>query len=305
VVESVLSQFRKNPKTVEGVVKPRQRLILDRRAVNLMFKEPPYTQLGSLAAELELGPQETLFTAGCDIQGCFYAAKMPEGLEQFFCLHQNLSADEVYRVFRDDVDLDRFSGVYVPCVNVLPIVFSWSFYIIQQLHEQAAMRALNSDDSRLIKDGRPAPPISGESLAMPYCDNVHCMATSQEEAELGKQKISHELDQMGFTLHEDEESKEYFQTLGGVIDGSRGVIIPTPARAWNCILAAFEFLLHHRVSPKLVQQLVGHSVVISVLNGQACLFLDICTISSRRASVAILTPVRRGRFTSLLAWYHC
>ena len=64
-----------------------------------MFKEPPYTQLGSLAAELELGPQETLFTAGCDIQGCFYAAKMPEGLEQFFCLHQNLSADEVYRVF--------------------------------------------------------------------------------------------------------------------------------------------------------------------------------------------------------------
>lgn len=100
--------------------------------------------------ELELGPQETLFTAGCDIQDCFYAAKMPDGLEQFFCLHQNLSADEVYRVFGDDVDLDRFSGVYVPCVNVLPMGFSWSFYIIQQLHEQATMRAPNSDASRLI-----------------------------------------------------------------------------------------------------------------------------------------------------------
>eukprot|EP00438_Fugacium_kawagutii_P007991 Skav234597 [mRNA] locus=scaffold5214:85992:100513:- [translate_table: standard] len=258
----------KKPKVVEGEVRTRQRLILDCRAVSLMFREPPYTQLGSLAAvtELELGAQETLYTAGCDIQDCFYAAKMPEGLEQFFCLHQNISAEEAVRVFGEDLDLSQFSGTYIPCVNVLPMGFSWSFYIIQQLHEQATMRALKADSSRLIKDGHPAPAISGAgALAMPYCDNVHCMATSKGEADHGKQLIRQELERMGFTLHEDEESNEYFQTLGGIIDGGQGLVKPTPTRAWNCILA-FEFLLHHAVTPKLVQQLVGHSIVISVLN---------------------------------------
>lgn len=179
-------------------------------------------------------------------------------------------------------------------------------FFMELLHHTTTSRASNYESSELgrfktnYKDGHPAPPISGESLAMPYCDNVHCMATSWKEAELAKQKI--ELEQMGFTLREDEESKEYFQTLGGVIDGSRGVVMPTPARAWNCILA-FESLLHHRVSPKLAQQLVGHSIYISVLNRAG--MSDICTISSRRESVAILIQVRRGRFTSLLAWYHC
>ena len=53
----------------------RQRLVLDCRQTNLLFKQPPLTELGSLSAlsELELGPEEELFASGSDIRDCFYA----------------------------------------------------------------------------------------------------------------------------------------------------------------------------------------------------------------------------------------
>lgn len=69
---------------------------------------------------------------------------------------------------------------------------------------------------------------------------------------------------MGFSLHEDEDASTYFRTLGGVIDGEVGSVAPTREKAWNCILA-LEYLLSHKVSCKLVRQLIGHSIVVFVL----------------------------------------
>ena len=265
----------KKPKVVNGDIVKRQRLILDCRAVNYMFKEPPHTRLGSLAAltELELPTDERLFVSGSDIQDCFYAARLPSGMEECFCLHQDISLEEAVEIFGDD--FCRYSHLerFIPCVTVLPMGFSWSFYIIQQLHEQARIRALKIDPQDLIKDGNPAPSLDkGSVLAMPYCDNVHCISTSREAADQGKELIAEELRTMGFSLHEDEDANTYFRTLGGVIDGEVGSIAPTREKAWNCILA-FEFLLSNRVSCKLVQQLIGHSIVVFVLNRSGmCIF---------------------------------
>lgn len=50
-----------------------------------------------------------------------------------------------------------------------------------------------------------------------------------------------------------------------MIDGECGTISMTSSRAWNCIFA-FRYLLNAKVSGKLVQQLLGHAVVVSVLN---------------------------------------
>lgn len=145
----------KKPKVVNGELVKRQRLILDCRAVNYMFKEPPHTRLGSLAAltELELPTNERLFVAGSDIQDCFYAARLPLGLEECFCLHQDISLDEAVDIFGEDFHRYSHLECFIPCVTVLPMGFSWSFYIIQQLHKQASIRALNLDPQDLIKDG--------------------------------------------------------------------------------------------------------------------------------------------------------
>lgn len=258
----------KKPKVVDGQIIPRQRLILDCRAVNYLFKEPPHTRLGSLAAltELELGGQKDLFVSGADIRDCFYAAKLPPGMEECFCLHRDISRAEAQSVFGGDFDKYSHLENFVPCVTVLPMGFSWSFYIIQQLHEQASVRALGITPQQLIKDGNPCPSLDEAGvLAMPYCDNVHVLSTDREEADRGKRLVEEELERMGFQLHEHEPANTYFHTLGGVIDGKVGTVSPTRARAWNCIFA-FEYLLDHVVSCKLVQQLVGHSIVIAVLN---------------------------------------
>ena len=258
----------KKPKFVDGNRIDRQRLILDCRAVNYLFKDPPHTRLGSLAAltELELPCDEKMFIAGADIQDCFYAAKLPSGMEECFCLHRDLTRQEAADVFGDDFSGFSHLERCIPCITVLPMGFSWSFYIIQQLHEQASLRALGITNDQLIKDGNPPPSFGkGGVLAMPYCDNVHCIATSREEADRGKGLIKDELESMGFSLHEEESASSYFQTLGGIVDGEAGVVAPTRNRAWNCILA-FEHLLDNKVSCKLVQQLIGHSIVIFVLN---------------------------------------
>ena len=70
---------------------------------------------------------------------------------------------------------------------------------------------------------------------------------------------------MGFPLHEEEDAKSVFQTVGGVIDGdeAKGEIRTTTSRAWNLIFA-FEFLCFHVVSVDLVQRLLGHAMVICV-----------------------------------------
>ena len=65
----------KKPKIVDGVSKPPQRLVLDCRQTNLLFRAPPLTNLGSLPAvgQLKLKPHQKLYTAGADIRDCFYA----------------------------------------------------------------------------------------------------------------------------------------------------------------------------------------------------------------------------------------
>jgi len=86
----------KKPKYVRGKVIKKQRLVLDCRQVNLQFRAPPLTELGSLAAlgEAELPEGHSLFIAGADIKDCFYACSMPRDLWDFFCLEQDVTVDE-------------------------------------------------------------------------------------------------------------------------------------------------------------------------------------------------------------------
>ena len=53
--------------------------------------------------------------------------------------------------------------------------------------------------------------------------------------------------------------------MGGIVDGSLGVVRPTPTRAWN-ILLAFESILHGEVEWQVLRRLLGHAVTICVLN---------------------------------------
>ena len=127
----------KKDKIVDGVVKKRQRLVLDCRQTNLLFKPSPHTELGSLAslAELTLQPSQQLYISGADIQDCFYAVHIPETMMRYFCLEFDISSEEVRTVTGGS--FSDVGGPISPCINVLPMGFSWSFFLVQHIHQSA------------------------------------------------------------------------------------------------------------------------------------------------------------------------
>lgn len=89
------------PKIVDGCLVNRQRLVLDCRQTNQLFR-PPRTELGSLACltELEIPDSSCLFVSGADIQDCFYAVHIPADLMSFFCLEGDIFRAETLLRFR-------------------------------------------------------------------------------------------------------------------------------------------------------------------------------------------------------------
>ena len=203
----------KTHKVVNRVRVERQRLLLDCRQVNLQFKTPPHVELGSLAAftELELGVDQCLYTSGADIQDCFYACYMPR--RSFFCLASDLTPDEAVDVFgwvnrrflahAAGSSLDyRSSYGFQP--ELLPGSKASQKYLFG-----APQYPSGPPRSRWLSC---APRVTdADKLSVPSCDNVHCMATSAEACDRGKEDICERLHAMGFSLHEHEPALLVFQ----------------------------------------------------------------------------------------------
>ena len=256
----------KKDKIVDGVVKKRQRLVLDCRQTNLLFKPSPHTELGSLAslAELTLQPSQQLYISGADIQDCFYAVHIPETMMRYFCLEFDISSEEVRTVTGGSIS--DVGGPISPCINVLPMGFSWSFFLVQHIHQSAVLRSLSISEQDLFLDGRPPPHISSSGIySMPYCDNIHSISSDKSSCNEGKQRIVSELAGQGFTIHEEEDASTLFNTLGGVVDGDAGRVGMTSRRAWDLIYA-FEYIAEHVVSREVVQKLLGHAMFFSTIN---------------------------------------
>lgn len=262
----------KKPKEVDGVLKTRQRLILDCRRVNLVFRAPPVTELGSLPAvcDLHIPNGETLYISGGDIKDCFYACNLPSCLRDYFCLSWDVTVWEMKQIMGDNYlgEYDHLSeyDMISPCISVFPMGFSWSFYLVQALHVQGCLSSLQEQPDSVILDSRPAPQLSRQRVvSMPYCNNTHALSLQADVAEHGREKLERQLESWGFEMHEQMSSTSYFPTLGGIIDGEVGIVKPTAERFWN-LKYVFNHILHHPVSSDMIRRLLGHAMVVLVLN---------------------------------------
>ena len=256
----------KKPKLINGVVTQRQRLVLDCRQSNQLFRTPPQTRLGSLAtlADSVLDNSDDLFIAGADIRDCFYAVTMPQGLRQYFGLASDIS-DEELRLVTGGKE-SGFGHKVVPVIKVLPMGFSWSFFLVQHLHTEVSLEALNLDDRSLFLEGQPSPLLKkGAQSIMPYCDNIHCLSVDRHLCQAGKDKLASSLESLGFELHEHAEASDFFETLGGVVEGKKGIVRANHRRMWQLIFA-FESAAVSVVSIKTMQRLLGHAMVACVIN---------------------------------------
>ena len=151
-----------------------------------------------------------------------------------------------------------FDETVSPCLNALPMGFNWSFYLVQQLHEQQVAKATHAGRESLIVDGRPAPSFDNEAgVSMPYCDNVHSLSTDPLTCNQNCDNMCDQLRGIGFEIHEESSASSLMPTLGGKIDGISGHVRPTPMRMWSLRRIFLQLARAAKLSSDMVQRLGG------------------------------------------------
>ena len=216
----------------------RLRLVLDCRATNQMFMPPPDIALaaGYTFAQLEVGPDQVMYTAQSDVKDYFYSIGLPEELRGFFCVPSIPIADL-------GLDLSEgYEGVteVFPFLTVVPMGWSWAMWIAQRIHQHQACLALDIPPSQVLADGRPPPSLVGGTPAIiPYAENLNVCGTDRTRVQQAKDAVVSRLRAVGFRVHEEEDANPVAQALGFVLDGERGEIRPVTHRSvtslgWCC-----------------------------------------------------------------------
>jgi len=148
----------------------KQRLVLDARRANQWFRRPPCPDMraGEALQRLELTSGQELFIGTADIRNCFYQCGVPPWLSEFF----GFSALPVEQARHGGARLDVWgqdlpvTGCVFPVLQVLPMGWGWSFYIVQMLHEEFLVRAGFSRE-QLLTTSWPALPLGSRPIALP------------------------------------------------------------------------------------------------------------------------------------------
>ena len=88
-------------------------------------------------SRLRIPQEKTLFVAQSDVEAYFFRMGIPEEIGRHFCLPPVPPA--VVAACRGvDICETLGHGKWFPYFKVLPMGFSWAFYIVQKIHERAA-----------------------------------------------------------------------------------------------------------------------------------------------------------------------
>ena len=254
----------------------KQRLIIDARRTNKLFRKPPTTILGSVDAlsRLEIEGEDThVFMAQEDVKDYFYRLSIDRGLGEYFCLPMvdGLLLKEYLGFLPDEFTKlsDQFCSPIYPHLSVLPMGFAWAFHLAHEAHCHLARLCLPHVPQ--LRDRRSAPKLgrgegSSVSAVMIYADNANHFGidrgrVSKEQAELMKVLHTNNLD-----THDIVDSCNLAESLGVRIDGIGGKVQPTPHRDWR-LHRALQYLSARPVlTGEQLQVVVGHITVRSLLN---------------------------------------
>ena len=181
LVQSQLVGFTARPKSQVGVFvvtkkNNKQRLILDARRTNKLFRTPPTTRLGSMDswARVGVGEGDELFVSQEDVKDFFYRLGIGQDPGEFFSLppiDPHLLQDELGYLPVEAAKLldEGFHEIY-PYMCVLPMGFSWAFHLAHEAHAELGRRTLPRVTQ--VRDREPAPlmgrgGLDEASLSMP------------------------------------------------------------------------------------------------------------------------------------------
>lgn len=268
-------EFNSNPKDVVApfFVKKkdgRQRMVLDCRAVNRRFRQPPPVALaaGYSWTRLELPEHSKLYVAQSDIKDYFYSLSLPEDLRSMFCLPPvPIGYLKRWQVSPSlGGELPGQEGWIWPSLRVVPMGWNWAMYLAQRVHQEQILVATGISPSRILVDSAPAPSLeNGDPVIIPYADNLNVCGTNEASVQQTKEIIVSHLRGLGFRVHEELDSSCRAQSLGFLIDGSAGVVTPIPEKLQK-VRGAFRWLSRRpRVNGKSIEKLVGHATHFMLL----------------------------------------
>ena len=250
----------------------KQRLIVDARRANKIFKKPPSTVLGSVEAWGRLECEEDeLFIAQEDVKDFFYRLQIPKDLGEFFAFPpiDACMLKDVLGYVPDEVrDLAGSEEAPIfPHMRVLPMGFSWAFHLAHEAHKTLACRTLPS--ASLLEDRRAAPVMSKartNSAMLIYADNNNHLGVTRDRVESDQGRVLEALHEHGLDTHDHVYCTSLAESLAVRIDGLGGTVGPTAARDWRLDKALEACLWRPRLSGSELQVLVGHMTVRALIN---------------------------------------
>lgn len=272
--------FTTNPRVQVGaffVTKKnnKQRLIVDARKTNRLFRTPPSTAMGSMECwgRLELSQKDDLFIAQEDVKDFFYRLGIQKGLGEFFSFPaiDPFLLQKALGFLPSEVQTlnDNSVAAIHPHMKVLPMGFSWAFHLAHQAHVEISRRTLPR--TVVIRDREPLQCIGSRegdvSKAMLiYADNNNHLGVSQHEVHGEYQAMLSSLASHGLHTHDLVEPATLGEGLGVRIDGMNGRTTPTTSRDWRLHRALQALQCRPAVSGEELQKIVGHLTIRALLN---------------------------------------
>ena len=259
----------------------KQRLIIDCRRTNLLFKTPPNTLMGTMETwgRIEVAEDRDLFIAQEDVKDYFYRLGIPERMSEYFCLpaivphllQQELGfVPEGLQVFA----CDHVAPIY-PCMKVLPMGFSWAFHLAHEAHVFVANKELPlvpmiRDKRELQRHGIDSKDASSSMLI--YADNCNHLGVDQQQLFSEHSAVIGALGKHGLETHDIVEPATLAESLGVRIDGLGGVVTSTASRDWRLHRAIDALLQGAAISGAEMQVVVGHLTIRAMLHrGLLCI----------------------------------
>ena len=237
------------------------RLVLDCRQVNQMFRKPYRPDLGPAESlqRIENPEGSPIYMGEGDLKNCFYQCGIESWLSEFFTFEEEIQVEWAKQEgFTETVDGEALieGETYFLCLKVLPMGFSWSFYLVQEMVVHLCREGGIPSEQTLVA-GWPAPDLKNGIISNPYCDNLCVFGHDPAVVNVQLDRLIVLFKKKGFELHEIEYARTVSTPLGSHFDGAKGYVGPKHVKLHKLRMAAKWFSSGRPVTGRQVEIMVG------------------------------------------------
>jgi hypothetical protein len=259
--------FTKTPRVVNGIFAvPKdgdaQRLIIDARAANAEFKDPPHVVLPTpdklAAVRAESGRH--FFAAKVDLDNFYHRMILPAWIQPFFAL-PTVRADEV------GVDVARAFGPSAwvfPMCRTMPMGWSWSVFLAQAAHLhiiEKSVSSMNAEDR--IGVATDLVLRRGRVLHAVYIDDVILLGDDATAVKAVQERYVKAVAEAGFVVKQSKTiapSSTGVECLGLLVDGRKHTVGVAPGKLLTLKRDTERLIAKGYASGREVAALVGRWV---------------------------------------------